>query len=188
MELESLFSSTRWEIISALSDESLSPMELAEKLNTTSANISQQLRLLELAGLVKSEKISNTDKGKPRIIYSLAGDNAYLILASGGFAKKRMLPLTSYHKFMMKVWFIENIEHHMNLAVLYQALKDDFDKVSIVAAESKYGSLTVHIKTENKAAVEKLLGKLELKVSYHSDDGFKKKDLIVLYDNTRMEG
>ena len=55
MEIESLFSSTRWEILELLSKEKLSPIELSLKINTTSANISQQLRLLELAGLVKSE-------------------------------------------------------------------------------------------------------------------------------------
>ena len=68
-------------------------MELASSLNTTSANISQQLRLLELGGLVKSEKTSNVDKGKPRVIYSLAGDNAYLIYAGQDFANKKLVSL-----------------------------------------------------------------------------------------------
>ncbi|MEM2139161.1 MAG: ArsR family transcriptional regulator [Candidatus Woesearchaeota archaeon] len=78
MEFETLFSSTRWEILKTLSEKKLSPIELADKLKTTSANISQQLRLLELAGLIKSEKLSNSDKGKPRIVYSLAGDFSFI--------------------------------------------------------------------------------------------------------------
>ena len=66
-------------------------MELASALNTTSANISQQLRLLELASLVKSEKTSNVDKGKPRVIYSLAGESAYLIYTGQNFAEKKLV-------------------------------------------------------------------------------------------------
>ena len=56
MEVETLLTGTKWQIIEQLAKKKQSPLELAEKLNTTIANISQQLRLLELSNLVKKKK------------------------------------------------------------------------------------------------------------------------------------
>ena len=53
-----MFTEQKWNILQCLSKDKFSPIQLAEKLNTTMANISQQLRLLEAANLVKKEKIS----------------------------------------------------------------------------------------------------------------------------------
>ena len=82
MEQETLFTAAKWSVLKSLSFEKKSPLELAQANNTSMSNISQALRFLELAGLVKSERVSNRDKGQPRIIYSIAKDNAYLILTS----------------------------------------------------------------------------------------------------------
>jgi predicted transcriptional regulator len=144
LEIESLFSGTRWEILKALSGEKLSPMELANKMKTTSANISQQLRLLELANLVKSEKTANVDKGKPRIIYSLAGDTAYIILASPSYSEKRMFSLTQYHKFIMKSWFLSNMEYHSVLSDFYFKVQDLLAKIDIISVQDKK-ELLIHV-------------------------------------------
>ena len=56
MELASMFTEQKWNIIKALSENKYSPLQLAEKLDTTMANISQQLRLLEASNIVKKEK------------------------------------------------------------------------------------------------------------------------------------
>ena len=76
MELEPMFTEQKWNILKCLSEEKYSPLQLAEKLDTTMANISQQLRLLEAANLVKKKKIKNRDKGKPRTLFSLTDDYA----------------------------------------------------------------------------------------------------------------
>ena len=54
-----MFSEQKWNILRCLSQGKSSPLQLAGKLNTTMANISQQLRLLEATNLVKKEKIRN---------------------------------------------------------------------------------------------------------------------------------
>jgi hypothetical protein len=41
MELELMFSEQKWNILKCLADGKASPLQLAEKLNTTMANISQ---------------------------------------------------------------------------------------------------------------------------------------------------
>jgi len=186
VEIEALFSSTRWEIIKALSAIKLSPIELAEKLKTTSANVSQQLRLLELAGLVKSERTSNSDKGKPRINYSLVGDSSFVILASPNFAEKKMIPLNLYQKYMLRTMFIENPEIHPYLAELYFKVKDTLPMVKIIAVESS----SIYIVPENQKtgdSLKKILDDFKkVRISILDLAEFKKKSssskVIVLYD------
>ncbi len=188
MEIESLFSSTRWEIIKALANEKLSPMELASKTKTTSANISQQLRLLELAGLVRSEKTSNVERGKPRVVYTLAGDMAFLILSSPHFADKKLLSLTEYHNFIMRSWFLDNLEHHSLVTDFYTKIKDIIHNIDVIVASSTPKELTIYIIEDKKldSVIKKSLSDLKkVRILFVTQEELKKKyspDLIVLYD------
>ncbi len=118
MELESLFTASKWEILQHLAQQPLSPLQLAERSSTSLANISQQLRLLEMAGLVKSERVSNRDKGQPRILYRIAGDQGYLIAATNEFTDKRLLKLDARNKAVMRIWFYddENVRYLLEKA------------------------------------------------------------------------
>lgn len=106
--METLFTSSKWDILQHLGNEPLSPLQIAQKSNTSLANISQQLRLLEMAGLVKSQRIPNRDKGQPRLMYSLASDQSYLITAANDFVEKRMLQLSALNKVTLRIWFYED--------------------------------------------------------------------------------
>ena len=107
MELETLLTGSKWEILELLAKEKLSPIELAKKLNTTVANISGQLRLLQTAGLVKREKTGSAGAGKPRTLFSLADDYGFIIVFSKDFAKKKLLKLTKEQKEQLKRWLKE---------------------------------------------------------------------------------
>lgn len=178
MEIESLFSSTRWEILRALSKVSLSPMELASVLNTTSANISQQLRLLELAGLVKSEKTSNVNKGKPRVIYSIFENNAYLILAAKNFAQKKLLKINNYHNFILKSWFLDNQDHHKLVSELYTQMEPSLKTTEVVAVKNSGGDLKVYVVG---AKFKCNLPKVRIEFVTTSELS-KKSDMVILYD------
>ncbi len=104
MELETLLTGSKWEIIELLAKEKLSPIELAKRLNTTVANISGQLRLLQTAGLVKKEKTGSAGAGKPRVLFSLSEDYGFVIVFSKDFAKKKLLRLTKEQKEQLKRW------------------------------------------------------------------------------------
>ncbi len=108
MDFETLFTATKWELLEQLAQQPLSPLQLAERTSTTLANVSQQLRLLEMAGLVKSERVQNRDKGQPRVLYSLSGDHGYLIAATNEFVEKRLLTLDARRKAILKIWFHED--------------------------------------------------------------------------------
>jgi len=129
MELDGLFSSPKWKIIEEISLNPQSPMQLAEKMATSVANISQQLRLLEVAGLVKKRRVSERAKGKPRVIFSLNNNFCYLLTASEGFAKKRLLNLQEYHLTIMKILMVDDSSLHEELMEFYFRLKPYLDKV-----------------------------------------------------------
>ena len=94
MELDSLFTSTKWEILRVIAEKPKSPLELSRVLDTSMANISQQLSLLEFAGLVEKERLSNRAAGKPRKRYSLKKYIVYLVVLSGRKQVKKLVPLT----------------------------------------------------------------------------------------------
>ncbi len=99
----SLITGTRWEILQLLAKRKQSPSELAKKLKTTIANISTQLRLLQTAGLIKSEK-ARLGKGKPRTVYSLADRFAFIVLLADGIAKAEQIKLTTDQLKVLKKW------------------------------------------------------------------------------------
>jgi DNA-binding transcriptional regulator GbsR (MarR family) len=132
MEQETLFTSAKWSILKALALEKKSPLELAELANTSMSNISQSLRFLELANIVKSERISNRDKGQPRIIYSLAKDNAYLIVTSEGFVEKRMIEIDNHKKIMIRIWLYPDEKKHEKIEQAYRSINiEDVDAIFI---------------------------------------------------------
>ena len=54
--LKALADNTRWRIVRALLDESLTVGEITERLKNSQYNISKHLRILREAGIVESEK------------------------------------------------------------------------------------------------------------------------------------
>ena len=112
MELEPLFTSTKWDILKALSRRKYSPLELSIELHTSIANISQQLRLMEMAGLVKTERTSASEKGKPRVLYSIARDCAYLVVMMNTFSGKSLIPITPHMSAIMRIWLMPDQSLH----------------------------------------------------------------------------
>ena len=137
MEQETLFTSSKWDILKCLESGKKSPLELAKDTNTSVANISQQLRLLELAGFVKSERISNRDKGLPRILYSLSDNYSYLIVSAPGFVDKKSVKLQEYQKAILKIWFLDNANIHRYVEKFFWSLEKFWEKIDIIAFESK---------------------------------------------------
>jgi DNA-binding transcriptional ArsR family regulator len=137
MDQETLFTASKWQILKLLSEQPLSPIELAARSNTSVANISQQLRLLEMAGLVKSERIPNREKGQPRILYSLAGNHSFLIAATNDFVEKKLLKLSSYNKAILRIWFYGKPELHYFLEKAFWHIEQHLDKVDGIAVDQR---------------------------------------------------
>jgi len=102
MEIETLLTGTKWEIIELLASRPHSPLELSKKLNTTIANISQQLRLLQTADLIKKQRTGSAQPGKPRMLFSLSDNYAFITVMSKGFAKKKLIIIDNKQKEVLK--------------------------------------------------------------------------------------
>lgn len=154
MEHETLFTASKWDILKRLEDGPSSPLELSKVCNTSIANISQQLRLLEMAGLVTSRRVSNRERGKPRVLYSLAGNLSYLIATTGDFVDKKVLQLSEYNKVIMRIWFYPKSELHYTLEKAFWTIEGHLDKVSYLAFDtSRDVPVTFYIVFNDKESV-----------------------------------
>lgn len=102
MDLETLLTGTKWDILESLAKKPSSPLMLAKQLCTSIANISQQLRLLQAAGLVTRQKTGAGKPGKPRTVFSLVDDFAFITIISHGFAQKKLVRISSKQKEVLK--------------------------------------------------------------------------------------
>lgn len=147
MEHETLFTASKWDILKHLERGPASPLELSRRCNTSIANISQQLRLLEMAGLVAGKRVSNRDKGKPRILYGLAGNLSYLIATSGDFVEKKLLELSEYNKIIMRIWFWERRDLHYAAEKAFWRIEEHLPRISLLALSTAPGaSVTFHVR------------------------------------------
>ena len=105
MEIEAVFSDIRWNIISELAKRPQSPSELASNVNTSLANISVQMRLLEALDVVSQSKPQNAS-GSARKIYNLKRPICYLTLASEVAIGKKMIPVTDESIAYFSAWLI----------------------------------------------------------------------------------
>jgi DNA-binding transcriptional regulator GbsR (MarR family) len=153
MELELMFSDQKWNILKCLSEGKYSPIQLAEKLNTTMANISQQMRLLEAANLVKKEKIKNRDKGKPRALFSLSDEFAYMIPTMKGFAQKKLIKVNDHQKIMLKIWFIEDASVQNAIERAYLKLKPWLKDIKMMVISGQKELIVV---SDNPEHIKKL--------------------------------
>lgn len=130
MDYETLFTSAKWDILKSLVNSKKSPLELAEQAKTSVSNISQSLRFLELAGIVKSERISNRDKGLPRVVYSLASESAYIILTSKANVNKKAIPIDNHKKMLLNIWFYDNETIHAFMEDAVFAIEESLEDIS----------------------------------------------------------
>ena len=154
MNIETMFTDQRWNILKAISSSPLSPIQLSEKLNTTMANVSTQLKLLEAMNLVKKEKIRNRDKGKPRTLFSLNGEYALLVPTTKHFAEKKLVHITPHQKTIMRIWFLPQ-ELQYSAEALYWKLHERHNDFALAVDElaGKLYIITTHKNLKESNAV-----------------------------------
>lgn len=179
MELESMFTDQKWNILKCLSEDKFSPLQLSKKLDTTMANISQQLRLLEATNLVKKEKIKNRDRGKPRTLFSLNNDCAYLISAMGSFADKKLLKVNEHHKVILRIWFLKDIDAQYDIEKIYWNLRSKLSDISAIIWNNKEEKLLIyadninHIKScikDVSTSIKVDIKKLSPRMDFHNTE------------------
>ncbi len=165
MDFDMLLASPRWEILQIIAEKPASPVELAEKIGTTVSYISQQMRLLEVAGLIKRERTGAVEKGKPRTLFSVADELAYFVLLAKGFSSKKLIKTQESHKNILRIWSVEDVSLHFYIERLYWRLCDSEEAEGIfIQVASPYKIIIASKSKKLKQDIENYLRKFDRKL------------------------
>ena len=156
MDLETLFTNSKWGILEKIAQKPMSPLQLSTTLNTSPANVSQQIKLLEMAGLLDKERVSTRETGKPRTLFSLKDDFSYLISVSKEGAQKGLIPTDAKKRLILRSWMANDPDLEQIAFDMALIFKDGFKKIGGVAWDPDHRLLFMVI--DNKDALN---GELE---------------------------
>lgn len=183
MEYDALLTDSKWNIIKELSKENQTPTDMAKKTNTSVANISQQLRLLEAYNLVKKEKkINNKEPGKPKTLFSLDKELRYITLISKELTERKELDLDFLQKAILNLWMTqkkENLYFLEKFLITNEEVVKKCQAIGIVKSDEK--SIDLLLITER---IEEIRDKYSNQV-IENLDGHKKK--IVCWTHTMQD-
>lgn len=194
MDFDLFLTYPRWEILQIIAKKPSSPVEIAEKLNTTVSYASQQLKLLDAAGLIVKEKTGAAKKGKPRTLFSLSNELFYFSVLTNNFSEKNLIYLTEHHKTIIKIWLIKDNSFHYYIEKLFWKLEENLDEIEGMFIEEKINPHVIIVSESKKikSSIESFIKKLDRKVdcSFISRNQLKNfsKELVVLYDPNNFIG
>ena len=136
MDQESLYTASKWEVLKLLERGSLTPLEISRGSGNSLANVSQQLRLLEMAGLVKSERVTASDRG--RLLYSLASDTAFVIATTGDFVGKRRLAFSPAQHVVLKIWFLDDDRQRQYAEKAFWRLEEHLPRIAALYLDTAH--------------------------------------------------
>ena len=192
-----MFSGGKWHLIELLSKKELSPLQISEMLSTSVANVSQQLKLLDLLGLLSSVKVPNREKGKPRTLYSLSNDYVYVISILKNFAHKRLIKASPIHSAMARIMCISETQLHYPLMKLFWLLEPNLGHIEALYFDKSKSTMFVvsdsKLKLQTSYLFKQDFGKLEISVKLISKAPSGLLDCqYIVYDSTnslrKMEG
>lgn len=203
MEIDSLFSSPRWKILELLARRPSSPLEISKILLTSVAYISQQLKLLEAAGIVSKERTRAVEKGKARNLYYLPNELVHLTALLRNNPIRRTLKLSDHQKTILKIWILADERFSYLLEKLFWVIEEDLTEIQTILVDSAGPKLNVVIVSDSKKVKQKLenftkressLMRIEIINSYTTEKSLYQK-FIPIYDpqlqfngNEKMKG
>ncbi len=107
---------TRWSILEEVARGSKTMSEIAERVGSSVANVSQHLKLLEAYDYVSKEKDAEGKPGRPQNVYALSKDFSLIAFAEQPTAERKVLDLKDrYHKLILRILLLEDEEDHYYL-------------------------------------------------------------------------
>lgn len=101
MRVEYLYSGSKWEILQELANKPQSTSELAKALNTSQANISQQLKHLELAGIIERKRASRKNI---HYTYHITGYYTHTVHIGPGIANQKTRTKQQYEQLVATLY------------------------------------------------------------------------------------
>lgn len=129
MDVEQLLTGSRWEVLERLARRPHSTTELGNALKTSTANASQLLRQLELAGLVERTR---TSKRGAHYHYRIAGDLYYVVHLAPNTAAKRTYKHNDLDRFFAGLLLHPNAQAVMSFLLCNAGLVKRFDAFGLL--------------------------------------------------------
>jgi DNA-binding transcriptional regulator GbsR (MarR family) len=191
MDLDTFLAAPKWDILKIISLNPSSPIEIAEVTKTTVSYVSQQLKLLEAAGVVKKIKTGAYEKGKPRNVYSICNEFSYFTVLTNGFSEKKKLMLDTNKKIIFKIWCLENPSLHMPLLKFFLLIEDLLSKINKIYLKNSKSKveLIIYSNKENLSSeisnlVKKIVPEIDFSVlNFSIYQKNSHENLYSLYEN-----
>lgn len=183
MEFEPLLNPTRWGILESIVKGPATISEIAERLQTSVPNVSQQARYLEAMGLLTKRSRPAKGRGKPRTEYQLKREIAFLACVHKGLAAKRVLTPDEFHMMIMNILFWPRRDDHYFLEKFLWQIEQPITECQAIAITKSEGDeihLLVVTNDEHLEEFRKRYSRLE--IAYR--DGTRK---IVCWTHTEAE-
>jgi len=189
VDFDSFLSYPRWEILQIIAEKPSSPVEIAERLNTTVSYASQQLKLLDAAGLLVKSRTGAAEKGKPRALFALSNELFYFSILARKFSEKKLIYLTDYHKKILRIWLLKDSSIHYYVEKLFWKLEDNLKEVEGIFIETTANPAIIIISDSKKlkSDIEGFIRNFgrEINYSFISKNQLKKfpvENLVSLHD------
>jgi len=168
MNFDSFLTYPRWEILQIIAEKPSSPIEIAEKLNTTVSYASQQLKLLDAAGLLVKKKTGAAGKGKPRTLFGLSNELLYFGVLTNKFSEKKLIYLTDYHKIILQIWLLKDSSFHYYIEKLFWKLEEDLSEIEGIFIEMKVNPNVIIVSESKKlrSKVDSFIKKIGKDIDY----------------------
>lgn len=145
---------TKWNILEIISTKPSYPKKIADELGTTIANISQQLKLLEAYGYVKSQRVDkgvgSRKKRKSRILYQLNKNQLAITSINPFNIKKQEIKQNSLNTYLANIllydlkneaevllYFYTNYQNLFDMVDAFFLLKTDSEEVHLLVITEK---------------------------------------------------
>src|SRR3989339_622746 len=121
---EEILCNSKWLIIKEIAQKTQSASELATVLKTSVSNVIQQLKLIEAYGLVRKEKSTEKNIGKPKINYALNQEFVYALMVNQGRAEKKYFKSEGISKMMFNLLFLSSDDAYyiMKFSIKYEEI------------------------------------------------------------------
>lgn len=187
MEFDDFLGAPKWQLLELIATSPTSPVKISEEIGTSVAYVSQQLKLLEAAGIIKKERTRAVGKGKPRLLYSISKDIIHITALINKAPTKKKITPTTLQKITLRIWILENKELSYLTEKLLWKLEPFLEKIENIFIDIKESKVIItskdkKIKTASETFQKENQGKIKCEVSPELNKKYDKNALYSIYD------
>ncbi len=151
MRVESILTPSRWSILKEVAKRNNSATEIAKKLGTSIANISQQIKLLEAYNFLKERRKEKQNKspGKPKTEYEIGSELIQITYLRKDMAGRKTVMLKekdAYFKTIVNILFLPKPEDPpfiIRFLCKFEKLREVAESVAFIYSDNEKIELQV---------------------------------------------